>query len=111
MATATGPANPGPLTRFKTWLAEMDAKKSQLENPVARWSGREFYAGVAGVAIVIVLLMMVAWSNGESAGVTALPYAANGNATNTGGSTATTTTTTTGSDSSGGASSGAGSGH
>ncbi|MBV8424253.1 MAG: hypothetical protein JO349_03615, partial [Candidatus Eremiobacteraeota bacterium] len=94
--SSAGPTRPGPITRFKNWLADIDARRGEIENPIARLTGREFYALVAGAAVVVILLLMVAWRSGVNAGAGQLPYRMNGAATNTGGTTTTTTTTTNG---------------
>lgn len=76
------------IERFTAWLAKLDESRGKWANPLAKLTGREFYA-LAGVgAVALVLLLLVAWRSGVNAGVGQLPYRAAGSATNTGGTAA-----------------------
>lgn len=76
------------IERFTAWLAKLDESRGKWDNPLAKLTGREFYA-LAGVATLAVMLMLlVAWRSGVNAGVGQLPYRAAGSATNTGGTSA-----------------------
>jgi len=78
----------GWIERFTAWLADLDQRRGAWENPLARLTGREFYAAAALATLGIVLLMVVAWRTGVNAGVGQLPYRAPGAAVQTGGSAA-----------------------
>jgi hypothetical protein len=76
------------LSRFAAWLALLDERQGKLENPIARLSGREFYAFATAAVFAMVLLLAIAWRSGVNAGVGQLPYRAAGHSVNTGGSSA-----------------------
>jgi hypothetical protein len=73
----------GGLSKLRAWLARMDERRGRLDNPVARLTGRELYALLTGVVIVVVLLLMVAWRSGVNTGTSRLPYRAAAAATGT----------------------------
>jgi hypothetical protein len=76
------------LSRFTAWLAELDERQGKLENPIARLTGREFYACAAAAMFAIVLVMAIVFRFGVNAGVGSLPYRAAGHATTTSGTSA-----------------------
>lgn len=76
------------VSRFTAWLAKLDEQRGQLDNPLARLTGREFYAAAAAAVLAVVLLLAIAWRSGVNAGVGQLPYRGPGAATNTGGTAA-----------------------
>jgi|GEM_PF-6299478 len=73
------------IDRITAWLAKLDERRGKWQNPLARLTGREFYALAGLAALGLVLLLLVAWRSGVNAGVGQLPYRAVGRATNTGG--------------------------
>ncbi|MGH7661156.1 MAG: hypothetical protein ACRENA_09630 [Vulcanimicrobiaceae bacterium] len=76
------------IDRFTTWLASLDETRGKWENPLAKLTGREFYALAGVTTLALVLMLMVAWRSGVNAGVGQLPYKAAASTTNTGGTSA-----------------------
>jgi hypothetical protein len=76
------------IERFTAWLAKLDESRGKWQNPLAKLTGREFYALAGVTAIALALMLLVAWRSGVNAGVGQLPYRAAGSATNTGGTSA-----------------------
>lgn len=76
------------IERFTAWLAKLDESRGKWDNPLAKITGREFYALCGVAALALVLMLLVAWRSGVNAGQGQLPYRAAGSATNTGGTSA-----------------------
>ena len=76
------------LSRFTAWLAELDERQGKLENPIARLTGREFYAFATAAVFAIALVMAIVFRFGVNAGVGSLPYRAASHSAVTGASSA-----------------------
>lgn len=76
------------IDRVTTRLATLDESRGKWENPLAKLTGREFYALAGVAAFALVLMLLVAWRSGVNAGVGQLPYRAPGSPTNIGGTSA-----------------------
>ena len=66
------------IERFTAWLAKLDESRGKWENPLAKLTGREFYALTGVAAFALLLMLAVAWRSGVNAGQGALPYRAAG---------------------------------
>lgn len=64
------------IDRFTAWLAKLDESRGKWENPLAKLTGREFYALTGVAAFALVLMLLVAWRSGVNAGQGQLPYRA-----------------------------------
>jgi len=76
------------VSRLTAWLARLDEQRGKVANPVARLTGREFYALAGVAAVVLVLILAIAWRSGVDAGVGQLPYRAAGYGTTAAGNSA-----------------------